>query len=182
MIKITTEDIISSLLALRFQKIDKYLYLLTLSKLTIPREDECLFEFIKDDYSDFFNTYIERDGLNFKLKEGYRLSSDTSNGITIYSKLKNKNRSLTDYLETLDFKDIIMNKINMLSTSSAKVSDYSNLFCDKEREIISEIFGIKEMHKKNIKESSNIIAYMYEQENKDIDNALETLKRIREKK
>ena len=178
MIKITTEDIVSSLLALRFQKVDKILYLLTLSKLTLEREGECLFELVNSEYSDYFNTYIDNDIFNFKLKEEYSLFSNDMDGNTIYSKLRNKNRRLTDYLETFDFEDIIIQKIKMISTTSIGC-DYKELFCDKEREIIIDIFGIKQMYREYAEKSRQVYSHMYDQENSDISNAINTLKRIK---
>lgn len=182
MIKITTEDIVSSLLALRFERIDKLLYLVVSAKLTLGKDNENKFVYIHEEYSDFFNYYIESDNLNFKLKDGYRLSSDTSDGYTIYGRLKNKNKELMGCLESIDFRDIIINKISILCNECNKVNEYSTLFCDKEKDVIADMFGIKQMYNGYVKGTNKSYIRIYEQEEKDNDRAVLTLKRILEKR
>ena len=168
MVKINSEIIISSLFMLGFDQVDSLLFTYTLEKMTTANTQLKLFEFIDEKTSQIFNKYIEYDGSKFKFREGYDL-----NTIVLYRNIELPlykvlningilNNVLIEYLKTLDFKEIIIKKIMALVTD--RIDDYEELFCDKEKEIIYEMFKIGKMQEKKSRIQLQIYKNMARQE------------------
>ncbi|MBR3660628.1 MAG: hypothetical protein IKN63_01845 [Bacilli bacterium] len=177
--KINSEIIISSLLAIGFDQVDSLLFTYTLEKMTTANTQLKLFEFKDEKTSQIFNKYIEYDGSKFKFREGYDL-----NTIVLYRNIELPlykvlningilNNVLIEYLKTLDFKEIIIKKIMALGTD--RIDDYEELFCDKEKEIIYEMFKIGKMQEKKSKIQLQIYKNMARQEEEDNERLLNYL-------
>ena len=111
---ISTETVIASLLVMGFDKVDNLLFTLTLGKLTSDEKFNKEFEFKDEVLSPIFNDFVINDGYAYHLKDGYTLDTDVSGLPGSKWLLKNSLRSnwrLLEYLNKMDFKDIIISKI-----------------------------------------------------------------------
>ena len=149
---INTEIFVSSLFAIGFDKIDILLYNLTLGKLIIDNKKLHLFRYRNGGKSKLFDEYVDYDGVNFKLKDGISLdtivSSNKDNNYTL-RELLSTNKRLIDYLSELDFRKIIIKKIESLGVDG--LDSFDLLFSNKEKEIIYKMFGIDNMHREKSK-------------------------------
>lgn len=181
---INTEKIVSSLLGIGFEQVDGILFTIVLEKIILEQRNSFNFDSSDNNYSNFFNTYIEQKDSIYRIKNEYNYSSNVSTDehyISLQSSLKYQCDKLTKYLESLDFKDIVIKKINMLGIE--QINKYPSLLSTKEKIIVSEIFGIDKMYRDIDKITSKSYSQaMYEQENKDIDNAINTLNKVLTKK
>ena len=137
--KINTEIIINSLFAIGFDKVDSLLFTYVLGKLSNDSIALERFEFEERIFSENFNKYVEYSDTFYQLKYGY--STDDLPLI----KVLNTNKSLIQYLKELDFRKIIVRKIIALGID--RINDYEMLFSKKEKEIISNMFGIDDMYR-----------------------------------
>lgn len=136
--KINTEILVSTLLVAGFQQVDSVLFTYTLGKLSLDNQELNLFEFTDEETTNTFNKYISFDGMVYKLKTPYALEDNVSSVekyIIPLKKVLHTNNKLLDYLNKLDFEEIVLKKLSLLRDTQNL--DY--LFCQKEKEIIGEI-------------------------------------------
>ena len=139
--KLNTEILVSSLFIIGFDKVDAALYTYTLGKLSIDNRKLNLFEFQDSETSETFNKYVDYNGITFKLKERYSLDTNTSNKKEYSFPLKNRlhqNRKLIEYLNDLDFSEIMLKKLELYGIQNIEQIDTS-IFSDKEIEIIKHL-------------------------------------------
>ena len=138
MYNISTEDIVKSLFAMGFEKVDTVLFGLVLAT---TKFEENGFKFSDLPFTQILLKYMNYDGVIFTFKEGVTLDTE----ITI-----SKNHSWTirrlfihntliNYLSTLDFKDIVLRKIKYLGEEKLEEFDY--LFSEKEKLLAPEYFN-----------------------------------------
>lgn len=171
--KINTEILVSSLFAIGFDKVDALLYTYTLGQLSIDNQQLQLFEFEDSEIHKIFNKYVDYDGITFKLKDGITLDTMASyNGEKFYPlrKMLNINRKLIEYLSELDFRKIILKKIESLGADRLEIFDL--LFSDKEKEIICEMFGIEHMQQEKVDNQENENKFMPEEVAEDFRKLL----------
>lgn len=139
--KINTEIFVSSLFAIGFDKVDAILYGYTLGKLSLDQRTSKLIEFEDEDTSEIFKKYIDFDGIVFKLKEGYTLDTDISLIEGRFWPLKrslHRNKLLIEYLNNMDFSDIVLKKAIIYSVKDIDQIDESK-FSQKEIDILQEL-------------------------------------------
>ena len=177
--KINTEIFVSSLFAIGFDKVDALLYTYTLGQLSIDNQQLHLFEFENSETLQIFNKYVDYDGVTFKLKDGITIDTMASYNDEKYyplRKMLNTNRRLIDYLSGLDFRKIILKKIESLGVD--RLDSFDLLFSNKEKEIMYKMFGIENMHRENAIRQSEIYNQLYDQESRDIDRMLSGLEAV----
>lgn len=143
--KINTEILVSSLLVAGFDRVDAFLFSYTLGQISIDNRKLQMFDFKDSETTSFFNEYVDYDGISFKLREGVTLDTNVSPASGYEWSLKgalHTNKVLLRYLEGLDFREIILRKIVALGVD--KLDDLGEMFCDREKEIIRQIFGMIE--------------------------------------
>ncbi len=138
MYNISTEDIVKTLFAMGFEKVDTVLFGLVLST---SKFEENGFKFSDLPLTQIFLRYMDYDGYVFTFKDGVTLDTEMpiskSYGWTL-RRLFNHNR-LINYLSTLDFKDIVLRKIKYLGEEKLEEFDY--LFSEKEKLLAPEYFN-----------------------------------------
>lgn len=175
--KINTEILISSLFIIGFDKVDSVLYTYTLGQLSIDNSKLQMFEFEESETSQKFNEFVDYDGRIFKLKDGISLEMNVSpagNYVCPLKKALSTNKKLIKYLSQLDFRKIIIKKIQSLGVD--RIDSFDLLFSNKEKEIMYKMFGIENMHRVNAVRQSQFYNYLYDQESRDIENMLKVLK------
>ena len=180
--KINTEILVSALFAIGFNKVDSILYTYTLAQLSLDNQNLKLFEFKDEKLSQIFSKYVDYDGVSFVLKTGINIDTMVSYNEKKYYPLKQMlkiNRKLVEYLSNLDFRKIILKKIEALSID--RVEDLELLFSDKEKEIIYKMFGIENMYRKNSNDSLKYYEDFICQETRDIETAIKTLEKYKQK-
>ena len=177
--KINTEIIISSLFMVGFDKVDSILYTYILGKLMEDNVDLKEYEFKESIPSSNFNKYVDYDGNIFKLKNGLSLNSMINltylkdMELPLYKELLT-NKKLIKYLNDLDYREIILKKINLLGFD--RINDFNILFSNKEKEIIYKMFGIDNMlRERSIKYLNNTS----DKEDNDIDKTIKYLEKRR---
>ena len=174
--KINTEILVSSLFAIGFDKVDALLYTYTLGKLSIDNQQLQLFEFEDEETHQIFNKYVDYDGIIFKLKNGITLDTMASyNDEKFYPlrKMLNTNSRLIEYLSGLDFRKIVIKKIEALGVD--RLDSFDLLFSNREKEIMYKMFGIENMYRENANKQSEVYSQLYDQESRDIDIMLSRL-------
>ena len=138
MYNISTEDIVKSLFAMGFEKVDTVLFGLVLST---SKFEENGFKFSDLPLTQIFLRYMDYDGYVFTFKEGVTLDTEMpiskSYGWTIRRLFIHN--TLINYLSTLDFKDIVLRKIKYLGEEKLEEFDY--LFSEKEKLLAPEYFN-----------------------------------------
>lgn len=201
-ININTQNIISSLFLLGFDKLDPFIITATISNITInlrknkevqlkTGEEYSVYEikFTSDDkISKSFEKIVDMDFIT-KLKDGFTMDTDIAkiinlNNISMTVKQylnTSNNRLLVQYIkENIDLRKIILEKISAYQQTNP---DYiKEAFSNKEKIMIMEIFGLNDIFRELHKQSNAVNQMLYNQENNDIDNAIQTLERIRKKK
>lgn len=180
--KINTEILVSSLFVIGFDKVDALLYTYTLGQLSLDNQKLQLFELEDSSMSQKFNDYVDYDGITFKLKEGITLETNISpleNYDIPLEKALYTNEKLIEYLSKLDFRKIIIKKIETLGVD--KINTFDLLFSNKEKEIMYKMFGIEEMHKENSINQSKFYNNLINQESIDINKTLNSLGTIKKK-
>ena len=176
--KINTEILVSSLFTIGFDKVDALLYTYTLGQLSIDNNKLQLFEFEESEISQKFNEYVDYNGIIFKLKDDITLDtnvSPTENHTWPLGKALHTNKKLVEYLSELDFRKIIIKKIESLGVD--RIDSYDLLFSAKEKEIMHRMFEIENMHRENAIKQSEIYSQIYNQESGDIDRVIKGLKK-----
>ncbi len=137
---LNTEIVISSLFVTGFDRIDPLLFTLTIGRLFSNEKFYREFEFNDRPLSLAFSEYITYDGYAYHLKEGYNLDTNVSSikdsEWSLQSTLKS-NWRLLEYLDELDFKEIIVTK--MLYLRDADKTALEHMISNKEKAIIEEI-------------------------------------------
>ena len=148
--KINSENIISALFLLGFNKVDVLLYMCVLAKLTLDNQSE------DEDFSFLFCQNIEFDGKVLKIKgdEGLDTTVMVIDGKP-YSlrRMLKCNEKLMEQMKNLDFEEIIRRKINIIGED--KVYIYRDFFSSKEIDIINKISDLTLSMKKNMKNCFN---------------------------
>ena len=138
MYNISTEDIVKSLFAMGFEKVDTVLFGLVIAT---TKFEENGFKFSDLPFTQIFLKYMNYDGVIFTFKEGVTLDTEitiSKNYSWTLRRLFNHNR-LINYLSTLDFKDIVLRKIEYLGEETLGEFDY--LFSEKEKKLAPEYFN-----------------------------------------
>ena len=147
--KINSEILLSSLLLNGFNQVDGLLYTYILGKLSKDNHKEFIFEDCPP--SPIFKTYVDFDGVVCKLRDGISLETNVSPSENHHFPLKQalqSNEKLLDYLDNIDYRVIIMRKINALGLD--RIDELELYFSEKEKEIIKEMFGMKPKSKEKI--------------------------------
>ncbi len=148
--KINSENIISALFLLGFDKVDVLLYMCMLAKLTLDNQVEERFTLEDEDFSFIFCQNIEFDGKVLKIKgnEGLDTTVMVTDGKP-YSlrRMLKCNEKLMEQMKNLDFEEIIRRKINIMGED--KVYIYREFFSSKEIDIINKTSNLTLSMKKN---------------------------------
>ena len=154
--KINSENIISVLFLLGFDKVDVLLYMCVLAKLTLDNQVEERFTLEDEDFSFIFCQNIEFNGkvLEIKGNEGLDTTVMVIDGKP-YSlrRMLKCNEKLLDQIKKLDFEEIIRRKINIMGED--KVYIYRDFFSSKEIDIINKTNDLTLSMKKNNKNCFN---------------------------
>jgi len=171
-IKINTQNILSALFLLGYDKVDAYMFTAMMGELsnksknnekslcTLYNEEyECDLEFTKDDpFDSIFSKCITPYFGGYMLKENINLNTDISRLFGFENTVlfledyisSNNNKLLSSYINnSIDMNKIIIKKI--ITYGLENTNNYPNLFCNKEKEIIYNMFGTKDMHEKQEK-------------------------------
>lgn len=174
--KINTEILVSSLFLIGFDQVDAMLFTYTLGKLSIDNQKLNLFKFEDKETTNTFNKYFEFDRMIYKLKEGYTLNDIVSSNEKYNIPLRRilqTNKKLLEYLEALDFKEIILRKISDIGYERIEKLNY--LFSEKEKEIVHKIIDI------NLMKQEESILQLYENEQSEefqgTEKVIKTLKK-----
>ncbi len=162
--KINSEILISSLFYIGFDKVDSILFTYTLAKLSIDNRLMKTFEYDDEEFCHVFNEYIRCvDGIYQPIED---IDLDTlvpfGEKLVPLRKRLHTNKKLVEYLSLLDFREIIFKKITLLSDKH--IDTLPDYFCDKEKEIISKIFGINTMYQKRAINSTTAYESIYNEE------------------
>jgi hypothetical protein len=177
--KFNSENLISSLFALGFEQVDFTLYTLVLEKILLEQGKNKQFEFVEEAFTSQFSKYVYFDGHEYKLKDGLTFGSevkmfnDEKYTLKQFFGFNGVNKKLIEYLQHFDFRDVIIQKINLVGVD--RIDELSGLFCNKEKNIIYVMFGIEEMQRGDAKKSMEAYDRIYNQENVDVDNAIKKL-------
>lgn len=148
--KINSENIISALFLLGFDKVDVLLYMCVLAKLTLDNQNEERFTLEDEDFSFLFCQNIEFNGkvLEIKGNEGLDTTVMVIDGKP-YSlrRMLKSNEKLMEQMRQLDFEEIIRRKINIMGED--KVYIYRDFFSSKEIDIINKTSNLTLSMKKN---------------------------------
>ena len=154
--KINSENIISALFLLGFDKVDVLLYMCMLAKLTLDNQVEERFTLEDEDFSFIFCQNIEFDGKVLKIKgnEGLDTTVMVTDGKP-YSlrRMLKCNEKLMEQMKNLDFEEIIRRKINIMGED--KVYIYREFFSSKEIDIINKTSNLTLSMKKNTRNCFN---------------------------
>jgi len=147
--KINTEILVSSLLLCGFDRVDPFLYTFVLGKLNIDNKNMKIFEFEDKELTETFKSYVNYDGVVFTLKEGIDLDTSiihTKNHVWPLKNVLQTNRKLLEYLQQLDFIEIISKKLyNIGEYESISEEKFNYLFSNKEKQMIN-MLETKEGH------------------------------------
>ena len=175
--KINSEILVSSLFKVGFDKVDSVFYTFVLGELKVLNAP---FKFEESEYSETFKKYVDYKDLIYKLKDGITLDTMVNNDNEHYFPLKrmlNSNIRLVEYLKTLDYKKIIIKKISFLGIEN--IYKFKELFSNKEKEIIYNIFGMDKMLKEKRNDQSKVYQEIYLQESHEIGLMTKGLKRFK---
>lgn len=176
--KFNLENLLSALFVLGFDQIDITLYTILLQDILANNSKNKL-EFVSTKFTDLFEKSVAFDGTGYRLKEGLNLNSKLKNDFTLELFFKlNTSSDLIEYLENIDFKWILMQKIRQINVND--LSNLPNLFSKKEKVIIYQMFGIENMHREEVNKIANGHNLFIDRENTEIDCAVETLNGCKE--
>jgi len=190
-----TEAIVNSLLLLGFNEIDPLLFYLIFDNLLKNLKYDKQYDLLLNDknykgeleYSEpkeFSAPFLECIDIKvgYKFKDGFNLESnvaplfDLDGKYTFEDYIKTKNNLLLAcYIEKkINIKKIMLEKINRLSLEH--LDNFSSFLSDKEKMILSQMFGIKTNEEKLIKNLHNKYDKIYNQEAEDISKTVEYMK------
>lgn len=148
--KINSENIISAIFLLGFDKVDALLYMCVLAKLTLDTQIEERFTLEDEAFSSLFCQNIEFNGkvLEIKGNEGLDTTVMVIDGKP-YSlrRMLKCNKKLMEKIKKLDFEEIVRRKINIIGED--KVYIYREFFSSKEIDIINKTGDLTLSMKKN---------------------------------
>lgn len=137
--KFNAEILITSLIAMGFERVDSVLFTLTLGMIFANQRKSKVekYEFEEKEFSNQFKTIFCINNGGYQLREGMDLHSNISPcskfNYSVYEFLTAKARRVDfiDYLLTIDFEEIVLKKLKMLGDGNKEC------FCAKEMAIIS---------------------------------------------
>jgi hypothetical protein len=138
---INTEILVSSLFKVGFDKVDGFLFEFVLAKQTMDNQGSNIFKFKDSMTTDFFNKYVDFNGIVFKLKDGITLDTEVSyNNEKFYplGEMLNTNKKLIEYLSQLDYSEIVLEKAEMYGEYDINRID-KKIFSQKEIEILIKL-------------------------------------------
>lgn len=137
--KINSENIITALFLLGFDKVDVLLYMCVLAELTLNNHGDEWFVLEDKDFSAIFCQNVEFNGKTFKIKDNKGLDTViiVINGKP-YSlrKMLNCNDKLLEHIKGLNFEEIVKRKVNIIGED--KIYIYANFFSSKEIDILNK--------------------------------------------
>ena len=142
--KINTEMILSSLFLIGFDRVDEIFLDNLIGKILYEKREKHQFELEEEEPSDIFNFYFEHKSTVYKLKDGYDMNSIVQVNDRDIVNLKDlllTNDKLLEYLCDCDFKDVIEKKIKEIGIG--RVEKHANLFSNREKEIMAEMYRIE---------------------------------------
>lgn len=128
------------IVVLGFDRVDSLLFTYILGKLSIDKRD--IFEFEESEFLPIFSKCVVSEVGFFTFKKGITLDANVSPIKDYEWPLKQAlsvNKNLLQYLDQLDFKEIVKKKVEALGLDEIGQMDY--LFSDKEKEIMDEILS-----------------------------------------
>lgn len=134
---INTEIVVSSLFNVGFDKVDAVLFTFVLAKISMD-DKKHLFRFKDQKTSLIFDKYVDYNGLIFKLKNGFQIDTNVSQkeGFNIpLGKALITNRYLIEYLNNLDFSEIVLKKAELYGMQNIDDSTFSH----KELKILNQL-------------------------------------------
>lgn len=134
---INTETVVTSLFSAGFDKVDPVLFTLTLGKISLDDMDNN-FVFGREETSYAFNKYVDCNNGIFRLRGIYKLDTNISEDVGYSKPLKralNINDNLVNYLNRLDFSEIIIRKAEIYRIMSLNDSNIE-FFSEKEINIL----------------------------------------------
>lgn len=135
--KINTEVVVSSLFNIGFDKVDCVLFALIMARIAIDDKNN-FFDFNYQKTSYIFNKYVDYDGHIFKLKDGFSIDTNVSQ-VERFERTLGKtlitNPNLIEYLNNLDFSEIVLKKVELYGIQSIDEVDETK-FSQKEIEIL----------------------------------------------
>ncbi len=134
---INTEIVVSSLFNVGFDKVDAVLFTFVLAKISMD-DKKHLFRFKDQKTSLIFDKYVDYNGLIFKLKNGFQIDTNVSQkeGFNIpLGKALITNRYLIEYLNNLDFYEIVLKKAELYGMQNIDDSTFSH----KELKILNQL-------------------------------------------
>jgi len=186
-IKVNTENLLSALIILGYDKIDSFTFTAIMANMNLF-DSEYEIEFVKDSELSKPFLYCVDSNIPFmySIKENCNLSTNVSsamklNGIeyTFKEYISSPNNVLlAEFIDKyIDLKMIIIRKL--ITYGVDNINNFPHLFCDKEKNIIMEIFGINEMNKSSFKNNLKYNEMLCQQEKRDINNAIKSLDRFK---
>jgi len=131
--KISTEDIVSSTLALGYDQVDSIFITEVVAQGSLDQK----FEFEEKEYSSDFLNLIDYDGFVYKLKRNKVLTTIITNSdgkeCTV-RELLSKNKNLCNFIANIDLQKIVNKKIRIIGKNNIK--EYISIFSNKERELL----------------------------------------------
>ncbi len=118
--KISFEMLISTLFNLGFDKVDPILFTYMLGKLSIENENH-QFVYEQQNTSVGFNKYVDCTNSVIKIKDGYTLDTNVCLSYSVIipvGKTFFSNKKLLDYLESLDYSEIVLKKAEAYGITS----------------------------------------------------------------
>lgn len=153
--KICSENIISSLFIVGFDKVDSLLFTLLLGYLSQNKDFKEMFEYDDREFSKEFKKYIVNDASSYRLKDGYTLDTTIKlEDVNVYVPLEKalrQNKKLTLYLENMDFTDVIEKKDKFIQNFDG----ISNYLTSKEKEIIKSKEKVLKVKKGAVQKLNN---------------------------
>lgn len=201
-IKVNTENLVCSLFILGYECLEPFMYTKVLSTIIgLTKKDKTFLVNVDNEKYDC-EIVFENDRIGFSeeissfidVSFGSCLNSkyNMDNKVGPFMKLNCDDYSFEKYIKPLnnkllacyisqyvDLYKILIDKINSYNSLFGYIDNYSEILCDKERDMILDIFGINDMLERRAKNSQRVHKYMYDQENIDIDNAINTLNKIK---
>ena len=147
---IGTEEIITALLIIGFDKIDPLLFTYTLANVPTNSSDHS-FKIIDKELSQAFKKYVDNDRFLYKLKEGIKLETEVlklkdGGSIKVIDCLE-KNKELINFLYMFDFSEVVKKKACIFGFQNES-DDSISILSKKEKEIFTSLNNDKKVLKR----------------------------------